>query len=259
MAVAISGDKLADLGEDFRIVERLEIDKDEEDGQKEPGVADAVHDKGFRRGLGSRHLVVVVADQQIGTEPDPFPADEEHHIVVAHDQQQHRDHEEIHVGEESRESLFPMHVADRIDVDQEAHSRDDEQHDARERIDEKGQIDREVAAEDPLIGDDFVGRSGSQDVGKHADGAEERQAHRSPGQPVRDTRGRDTACRRGRSAMTASKREQRNELDESVMSACVTSTTFKRFISSTFVEIFPTEDDDDNGQSDRRLLPPQWR
>ena len=65
-----------------------------------------------------------------------------------------------------------MHVADGVDVNQEPDSRDHEQHDARERIDEIGQIDGEVAAEDPLIGDDFMGRAGPQNVGKHADRAE---------------------------------------------------------------------------------------
>jgi hypothetical protein len=39
---------------------------------------------------------------------------------------------------ETRESTFPMHVADGVDVDQKPDSRDDEQHHARERIDEKG-------------------------------------------------------------------------------------------------------------------------
>ena len=43
-----------------------------------------------------------------------------------------------------------MHIAHGIDVDQEPDSRDDEQHDAREGIDEIGEIDGEIAAEDPL-------------------------------------------------------------------------------------------------------------
>ena len=184
MAVAISGDKLADLGEDFRIVERLEIDKDQEDRQKEPGVADAIDDKGLRRCLGRRHLVIVVADQEIGAETDAFPADEEHRVVVAHHQQQHRDHEEVHVREEARESLFTVHVADRIDVDEEAYSRHHEEHDAGERIHEEGHVDREIPAENPRVGDDFARRSTVQDVAKHADGAEERQANRSPRQTV---------------------------------------------------------------------------
>jgi hypothetical protein len=106
------GGQVADLGEDFRIVERLEIEEDQEDRQQESGVADAIDDEGFRRRLGRRHLVIVVADQQIGAEPDAFPADEEHRVVVAHHQQEHRDHEQIHVCEEPRKPLLSMHVAD---------------------------------------------------------------------------------------------------------------------------------------------------
>ena len=125
--------------------------------EKEARVADAVHHKGFRGGLCGGDLVVVIADQEIGTESHPFPADKEHHIVVPHDEEQHGDHEEVHVGEESREPILSVHVADGVDVNQKSDSRDDEQHDARERIDEIGQIDGEVAAENPLIGDDFMG------------------------------------------------------------------------------------------------------
>ena len=97
-----------------------------------------------------------------------------------------------------------MHVADGVDVDQEPDSRDDEQHDARERIDEIGEIDGEVAAEDPLIGDDFMGRAGPQDVGKHADRAEKRQIPPIPRQAGARYRG-NTACRAAHSEITASK------------------------------------------------------
>jgi hypothetical protein len=79
-----------------------------------------------------------------------------------------------------------MHIADGVDVNQESDSRDDKQHDACERIDEIGQIDGEVASEDPSIGDDFMGHAGPQDIDEDADRAEKRQSHRSPSKPVRE-------------------------------------------------------------------------
>jgi hypothetical protein len=60
--VAIPGESWPTWAKTF-VVERLEIDKDKEDGQKEARVADAVHHKGFRGGLRSGDFVVVVADQ----------------------------------------------------------------------------------------------------------------------------------------------------------------------------------------------------
>ena len=55
---------------------------------------------------------------------------------------QHGDHEQIHIREESGESLLPVHIPDGIDMDQESDAGDHEQHDAGERIDQKGKIDR---------------------------------------------------------------------------------------------------------------------
>ena len=49
---------------------------------------------------------------------------------------------------------------------------------------EKGEIDREITAEDPLIGDDFAGGSGFENVGEDRERAQERQQHGPPCQPV---------------------------------------------------------------------------
>jgi hypothetical protein len=161
------------LGEDLRVIERLEIDENQEDCQQEAGIADAVYDKGFRGGFGSRDPLVVVADQEIGAESDALPADKQNSVVVAHHEEQHGNHKQIHIGEESRKSDFTVHVADRIDVNEEADSRHDQQHDACEGINKVGEIDREIAAEDPLVRDDLMGRAGFEDVGEDSDGGEE--------------------------------------------------------------------------------------
>ncbi len=44
-------------------------------------IADPVDDEGFRGGFGGGNFVVVIADEQIGTQPDPFPADEQTAVV----------------------------------------------------------------------------------------------------------------------------------------------------------------------------------
>ena len=55
-------------------------------------------------------LVEVVADQQIRTQTHAFPSDEHHHVVVAQDQREHREHEEVQVGEEPVEAVLFVHV-----------------------------------------------------------------------------------------------------------------------------------------------------
>ena len=41
------------------------------------------------------------ADEQVAAEPDALPADEEDRQVVAHDQDEHREAEQVQVGEEA--------------------------------------------------------------------------------------------------------------------------------------------------------------
>ena len=94
------------------VVQGLEIREHKENRDQKSGVPDAIDHKGFGRCLGGRNPVVVIADQQIGTEPHAFPADEQHRIVVAHHQQKHRDHEQVHIGKEAGEPFFTVHVAD---------------------------------------------------------------------------------------------------------------------------------------------------
>ena len=63
--------------------------------------------------LPAAAFVVVLepeADQQVAAEADAFPADEEHRQVVAEDQDQHREDEQVQVGEEARVRLVLAHV-----------------------------------------------------------------------------------------------------------------------------------------------------
>ena len=135
--------------EDFQVVQGLEIDEDQKDRQQEPGVADPVDHKRLGRGLSRGDLIEVVPDQEIGAEADPFPADEKHQEIISHDEQQHGDHEQIHVHEEAGKSVFSVHVPDGVDVNQKSDPRHHHQHHGGQRIDQKSEIDVQVAAENP--------------------------------------------------------------------------------------------------------------
>ena len=65
-------------------------------------------------------------------------------------------------------------------MDEKPDSRDDQEHDASQRVDQIGEIDCEVTAEDPFIGDDFTGGSGSQGFREDGEHAEERHEDRTP-------------------------------------------------------------------------------
>ena len=96
---------------------------------QETKIPDAVHDKSF---LGRTAVFLVfkpVTDQQIGTESDALPADEQDHKIGSQHQQQHRKNKEVEVTEVfriGRRILF-MHIGSGINMDQKAHAGDDQQ------------------------------------------------------------------------------------------------------------------------------------
>ncbi len=71
--------------------------------------------------------------------PDVGPADEQEEEVIRRDQQRHREDEEIEEGEEAPVAGVIFHVADGIDVDEEADAGHDQQHHRRERVGEQAE------------------------------------------------------------------------------------------------------------------------
>jgi hypothetical protein len=114
-----------------------------ERAENESGVADAVHDECFV-GRGRRRLAMKIeADQQVRTQAHAFPSHEQQHVVVREDQRQHGEHEEVEVSEEAVVAAFVRHVSGGVDVDQHAYAGDEQQPDARERIEQESGVDVE--------------------------------------------------------------------------------------------------------------------
>ena len=84
-----------------------EVENQEKHPDQNADIADAVDDKRFLGRIRRRLLLKEKADQQVGTEADPFPADKQHQQVVPHDQQQHEEDKEVQVGERTAETLYP--------------------------------------------------------------------------------------------------------------------------------------------------------
>ena len=163
---------LRDGAEDLRKAQAAEVRDQQEHCQQETEVADAVDDEGLFAGVGGGGLLEVKADQQVRAEAHALPADEQQQEVCGQHQHRHEEHEEVEVGEEAPVALFVAHVADRVDVDEEADAGDHGEHDQREVIDGEGEVGVEAGDGDPFMS---VGTKHRLDCGGCARGT-----HRHP-------------------------------------------------------------------------------
>ena len=156
-----------------------EVDPEHHDPEAEAEVADAVDDEGLLGGARGRGLLVPEADERVAAQADRLPADVEHHEVVAQDQQQHAEHEQVQVGEEAPEAAVAVHVADRVDVDQEPDRAHHQQEHRRQRVDQEADLDVEVARRDPLVDRDLVLVAAEDHVREHDHAEDPHHAHQA--------------------------------------------------------------------------------
>jgi hypothetical protein len=132
-------------------VQRPEADEDEHDPEREADIADAVDDERLLGGQGRRALAVPEADEQVARQPDQLPGHEDDQEAVRQDEQEHREHEQVQVGEEPPVARVVAHVADRVDVDEQADRGHDDQQAGGQVVDEEADIDLEGARRDPRV------------------------------------------------------------------------------------------------------------
>src|SRR5271166_768563 len=104
----------------------------------------AIDDERFVGRRGGRMAQEIEADQQVGAQAHAFPSHEHQGVVVGQNQRQHREHEQVHVPEEAVIPALVSHVADRVDVDQHAHTGHEQQPYARQRIEQDSSIGLEL-------------------------------------------------------------------------------------------------------------------
>ena len=143
---------------------------DQDHAQAEPEVADPVDDERLLGRSGGRRLLVPVADEQVRAQADRLPADVQEQEVVGQDQQQHAEHEQVQVGEEAPHAPVAVHVADGVDVDQEADRAHHQEQDRGQRVHEERDLDPEVARHDPLVDGDPVLLAAEDDRSEHDHG-----------------------------------------------------------------------------------------
>ena len=77
------------------------VDEDRHDPEREADVADAVRDERLLARLGGGPLAIPEPDQQVARQAHQLPGHEQHEPAVREDEQEHRDHEQVEVGEEA--------------------------------------------------------------------------------------------------------------------------------------------------------------
>jgi len=140
------------LGQDRVEVQSADLPENDEHGQEKSKVPDPVHDEGLVRRLAVVAVGVPETDQQVGAQPNTFPAQEQDHEVIPEDQVQHGEDEQVQVGEKAPETIISMHVAHRIHMDEAAHARDDHGHQQGELIKPVGKVNRQIAGHHPSEG-----------------------------------------------------------------------------------------------------------
>src|SRR5258708_15528528 len=140
-----------DRFEDSRVGDCVIAHKQDEGAQDHSDVADHVH---HERLAGCEHrgaALVPEADQEVRAEADHRPPDDQEDEVPGQYEQQHREDEDVHVGEEPRVArvVLVLHIADRVGDDERTNTGDDQAHEDREVVEQQVERHLERAALDP--------------------------------------------------------------------------------------------------------------
>ncbi len=172
--------------------EEPEVDEHPEQEHDVPHPGD---DERLFRGARRARPLVVEADQEVGTDADELPEEEELEQIVGEDEPRHRGQEQRELGVVPREAPVLVHVPDRVEHHEEADHRHDDQHQRRDRVDQSADDEREPVREGARGGGDVdpgvlrvrVGRRAEDlsDADQHADHHRRaREGDRDPAAPL---------------------------------------------------------------------------
>ena len=119
--------------ERYRLVIRPQ-EEDAQDGEQEEEVAEAGDDKRLLGSSSRARSREPEPDQQVRAEADKLPPDEQQDEVVGKHQRQHRRREQGHECVVPDVAPVVAHIAVRVDLHEEAHGRDDHQHDGGQAV-----------------------------------------------------------------------------------------------------------------------------
>ena len=146
------------LAEHGRVVERAREHHDAGDTKNEAEVAHAVDNEGFQVRKNRGFPLVPEPDQQVGHEPDCFPAKKQLQEVVGHDQHEHREREQGDIAEETLVTRVFMHVADRVDMHHQRHEGHDAHHERGQPVHEETDLHVQPVCSRPRVDTDVLRR-----------------------------------------------------------------------------------------------------
>jgi hypothetical protein len=197
-------------------IQRAERPEEQEHAQNEPEVTDAIENERLLAGFGGRRLREPEADQQVRTEADAFPPDEQHGKVRAQHEHQHETGEQVEIGKVARVLgvRFVVHVRDRVQVNQRPDAADHEHHHCAERVEPERQRNLKRPRRKPgVIGlrnrANAADRFETNQVRHRRDADAERQEHGARGQQARHPPGQ--AAANGGVDQEPGERKQRNQ------------------------------------------------
>ena len=177
---------LRSRGERVTIGERVGEIGDAGNSQHEAEVADAIDDEGLEIGKDRARARVPEADQQIRHQAHRFPAEEQLHEVVRHDQHEHGESEQRDVAEKARVAGVIAHVADGVDVHAQRHERHHRHHQRGEPVDEEADLHVHAIADQPGVHRRVVRRHAVPvDLLQHQERQPAGNRHRRTGDGVR--------------------------------------------------------------------------
>ncbi len=128
------------------------------------------------------------SNQQVGREPNQFPANEKQQETIRNDQPEHRRREQREKTKEACEILVVGHVADAVNENQEPDQRHHHQHDCRERVKHPAELQPGFAHLKPVeivnLTRRVAGRARDQRMSESAQRKQQGKQHRPNGPSV---------------------------------------------------------------------------
>jgi hypothetical protein len=116
---------------------------------QESEIADAVHPERLISGIRRRLLQEVESNQQVAAQADAFPPDKQQQVICRKNQHEHEKHEQVEVGKKPAIPRIVVHVTGGINVNQPAHTGDDEEHDHGKLVHAQRKVGLETARGNP--------------------------------------------------------------------------------------------------------------
>ena len=143
--------QLSRLGENFAVIQRTCVSRDQANAEDETKVTDAVDQEGLHVGKNSCRLVEPEADEQVRHQAHSLPTEKQLQQVIAHDQHEHGEREQRDVREEAVVAVILFHIANGVDVHHQRHKGHHDHHHGRQAVHQEADFHLQAANHHPGV------------------------------------------------------------------------------------------------------------